>query len=52
MQLMAIGIYLKWGSHVPENFCQIKVIPSGVHKKIASFVCLVFKNEDKWILKL
>ena len=42
---------LKSNSHVPENFCQIKVIPSGV-QKILSFPCLVFKNENKWILKL
>ena len=29
---------LKSDSHVPENFCQIKVIPSGVQKN--SIICL------------
>ena len=33
---------LKSDSHVPENFCQIKIFPSLVQK-----ICLVFKNENK-----
>ena len=41
---------LKSDSHVPEIFCQIKVFPSLVQKN--TVVCLVFKNENKWILKL
>ena len=34
---------LKSDSHVPEDFCQIKVFPSYV-RKIPSFVYFVFKN--------
>ena len=46
-----IFFVLKSDSHVPENFWQVKIIPSIV-QKIPSFVCLVFKNENKGILKL
>ena len=42
---------VKLDSHVPENFCQIKIF-STLLQKIPSFVCLVFKNENEWILKL
>ena len=41
---------LKSDSQVPENFCQLKLSPV-VFKKIPSFLCLVFKNENKLILK-
>ena len=30
--------YLKSDSHVPENFCQITIIPSGVQKN--TIICL------------
>ena len=36
---------LKSDSQVPENFCQLKLSPV-VFKKIPSFLCLVFKNEN------
>ena len=39
---------LKSDSHVQENFCQIEIFPS----QIPSFVCLVFKIENKQFLKL
>ena len=42
---------LKSDSHVKENFCQIKVSPA-LFERIPSFVCLVSKIENKWILKL
>ena len=45
------SLSLKLDSHIPENFCQIKVIPV-VFKKIGSFICLVFKNGNKRIIKL
>ena len=37
--LISLGIRtaLKLDSHLPENFCQIKVIPSGVQKN--SIIC-------------
>ena len=38
---------LKSDSHVPGNFCQIKIFPSHVNKKIPSFICLVFQNETE-----
>ena len=44
-------VCLKSDSHVPENFCQIKVIPSGVQKKWHHLLFGV-KNENEWILKL
>ena len=34
-----------------QIFAKLKLSPV-VFKKIAPFVCLVFENEDKWILKL
>ena len=37
---------LKSGSHVSENFSQIKTFPV-FFKKLLPFVCLVFKNENK-----
>ena len=37
---------LKLDPHVPENFSQIKIVLS-LFEKIPSFVCLVFKNENK-----
>ena len=37
-------------SHVPENFCQIKIFPSHFQKN--TMICLVFENENKWILKV
>ena len=37
--------FLKSDSHVPEKFCQIKVISNGVQKN--SIICLVFENENK-----
>ena len=42
---------LKSDSHVKENFCLLKIFPNLV-KKILSFVGLVCKIENKWILKL
>ena len=41
---------LKSDSHVPENFCQFKIFLSFVLK--STIVCLLFKNENKLILKL
>ena len=46
-----LQFYLKLYCHVPEKFWRIKIFPVLL-KKILSFACLVFKNENKWILKL
>ena len=35
-----------------RKFYQIKIYPSLVRKNTISFICLVFKIENKWILKL
>ena len=43
-------ISLKSGSHVPENFCQIKIFPSHVWKN--TIIYLLLENENKWILKV
>ena len=42
----AFYFILKSDSHVPEHFGLIKIFPSLV-KKNTSFVCLVFKIENK-----
>ena len=47
-----VSLSLKSDSHVSENFCQIKKLSPALFEKIPSFVCLVFKFEIKWILKL
>ena len=41
-----LQFYLRLYSHVPERFWQIKIFPFLL-KKILSFACLVFKNENK-----
>ena len=41
---------LKLDPHVPEKFCQIKLFPSLVRKN--GSICLVFQNENKWILRV
>ena len=42
---------LKSDFHVPENFAKLK-FSSVFFKKIPSFICLVFKNKNKWSLKV
>lgn len=46
-----IWLSLNSGSHIPENFCQIKVFP-GLVQKISSNVYLMFENEHKRVLKV
>ena len=36
---------LKSDSHVPGNFCQIKIFPSHLRKN--TIICLVFQNENE-----